>query len=62
VPTGHLDIKIGYPGIPGHSDDFREAANPEKAKESLITGIIVATRAIEKYSMKRNYLKNKDQL
>jgi len=57
VPTGHLDIKIGYPGIPGHSDDFREAANPEKAKESLITGIIVATRAIEKIFNEEELLK-----
>ncbi len=48
VPTGHIDIRIGYPGIPGHSDDFREAANPEKAGESLIKGIMAASITVEK--------------
>ncbi|MGC8609928.1 MAG: M20 family metallopeptidase [Thermoplasmata archaeon] len=46
VPTGHIDIKIGYPGIPGHSDDFRIASNPENAKESLLIGIHAVYNAI----------------
>ncbi|MGC8584499.1 MAG: amidohydrolase [Thermoplasmata archaeon] len=46
VPTGHIDIKIGYPGIPGHSDDFREASNPDKAYESLMVGIYSSYNAI----------------
>jgi len=57
VPTGHLDIGIGYPGIPLHSDDFREAANPQKAGGSLITGIIVAARSIEKIFSDKELLK-----
>ncbi|MEM4588750.1 MAG: M20 family metallopeptidase [Thermoplasmata archaeon] len=48
VPTGHLDIKIGYPGIPGHSDDFREASNPEKSGDNLIIGIMATLKSIEK--------------
>ena len=35
VPTGHLDFPIGYAGIPGHSDEFRDAANPDKAGNNL---------------------------
>lgn len=48
VPTGHIDIKIGSPGIAGHSDAFREAANPEIAKENLFTAIDATTDAISK--------------
>lgn len=58
VPTGHLDIKIGYPGIPGHSDDFREAANPDRAGDSLITGIIVAARSVEKIFSDKSILES----
>lgn len=57
VPTGHLDIKIGYPGIPAHSDDFRKAADPDVAGESLIKGVIVASRAIEKIMNDEEILK-----
>ena len=46
VPTGHIDIKIGYPGIPGHSDDFREASSPDKAYKSLMIGIYSSYNAI----------------
>ena len=46
VPTGHIDIKIGYPGIPGHSDEFREASRPEKASESLRLGIIATVNTV----------------
>ncbi len=46
VPTGHLDFPIGYSGIPGHSDEFREAANPDNAKDSLYKAIQVAAGAI----------------
>ncbi len=46
VPTGHIDIKIGYPGISGHSDDFRIASNPENARESLLIGIYAVYNAI----------------
>ncbi len=42
VPTGHLDFPIGYPGIPGHSDEFREAANPDKV-ENVLRNAIKAT-------------------
>ena len=46
APTGHIDIKIGYPGIPGHSDEFREASKPEKASESLRLGIIATVNTV----------------
>lgn len=48
VPTGHIDVKIGYPGIAGHSDEFRIAADPEKARESLKISINAAVNTIIK--------------
>lgn len=39
VPTGHIDVKIGKAGTPGHSDEFREAANPDLARENLMISI-----------------------
>lgn len=48
VPTGHIDVKIGYPGIAGHSDEFRIAADPEKARESLKISINAAVDTIIK--------------
>lgn len=48
VPTGHMDVKIGYPGIAGHSDEFKIAADPEKARESLKISIKAAVDAIIK--------------
>jgi amidohydrolase len=50
VPTGHIDIKVGYKDIAGHSDDFREAVNPERAGENLFKGIIVTIDTILKIS------------
>ncbi|MGC8663001.1 MAG: M20 family metallopeptidase [Thermoplasmata archaeon] len=48
VPTGHIDVKIGYPGIAGHSDDFRIAANPDNASEQLKKSIAAVVDAIKK--------------
>ncbi len=45
VPTGHIDLKIGT-GLPGHSDQFREAANPRKAKKNLLISIKAAVNTI----------------
>ncbi|MEM0139856.1 MAG: amidohydrolase [Ferroplasma sp.] len=45
VPTGHIDMKIGT-GLPGHSDQFREAAAPERARKNLIIAIKAAVNAI----------------
>ena len=39
VPTGHLDMRIGYPGIPGHSDEFRKAADPYACSNDLRVAI-----------------------
>ena len=39
VPTGHIDMQIGFPGIPGHSDEFREAANPYVCSTNLSIAI-----------------------
>lgn len=38
VPTGHIDMKIGT-NLPGHSDEFREAANPENNINTLSIAI-----------------------
>ena len=48
VPTGHIDVKIGYPGIAGHSDDFRIAANPDNASEQLKKSIAAVVDSIKK--------------
>ncbi len=57
VPTGHLDMKIGYPGIAGHSDDFRAAADPYACSSDLRTGIEVtvdaALRAVDVNTLKK---------
>ena len=45
VPTGHIDMKIGT-GLPGHSDQFREAADPHRAGENLMLAIHAASSAI----------------
>ncbi|MFG1390429.1 amidohydrolase [Acidiplasma cupricumulans] len=45
VPTGHIDMKIGT-NIPGHSDEFRNAANPKRAANNLFTTINVAYNSI----------------
>ena len=55
VPTGHIDMKIGT-GLPGHSDEFREAANPQKAKGELLITISVASRAIVKIMENKHIL------
>jgi len=48
VPTGHIDVKIGFPGIAGHSDEFRIAANPDNAGENLKIAIMATVDAIKK--------------
>ena len=45
VPTGHIDMKIGT-DIPGHSEEFREAANPEKTAKNLIKTVDVTFNVI----------------
>ena len=42
VPTGHIDIKITEAGTPGHSDEFRLAANPDRAGKNLVNGILAS--------------------
>lgn len=38
VPTGHIDMKVGE-NLPGHSDLFRIASEPERNRENLRTAI-----------------------
>ncbi len=45
VPTGHIDMKIGT-NLPGHSDEFREAANPENNINVLSIAIKAAVNTI----------------
>ncbi len=45
VPTGHLDMKIGYTGIAGHSDDFRAAVDPYVCSSDLGTAIDATVNA-----------------
>ncbi len=56
VPTGHIDIKVGYEGIPAHTEDFRKAVDPEVAKDSLMKGIIAAVKTA------KNVLEDKELL
>ncbi|MGC8496850.1 MAG: M20 family metallopeptidase [Thermoplasmata archaeon] len=46
VPTGHIDVEVGYKNIAGHSDEFREAVNPSRAGENLLKGIFAAVDTI----------------
>ena len=55
VPTGHIDMKIGT-GLPGHSDEFREAANPKRARGELLITISVASRTIVKIMENKHIL------
>ncbi len=48
VPTGHIDMKIVEPGIPAHTDAFREAANPDLAGANLIRAVDIAFRSVER--------------
>jgi amidohydrolase len=54
VPTGHIDFPIGYEGIPGHSDEFRDAADPKKSRESLKLAIHATVETI--LSIEKNKL------
>ncbi|MEM0159092.1 MAG: peptidase dimerization domain-containing protein, partial [Thermoplasmataceae archaeon] len=44
VPTCHIDFPIGHSGIVGHSDEFRNAANPVKASKSLYKAILATVK------------------
>jgi amidohydrolase len=55
VPTGHIDMKIGT-GLPGHSDQFREAADPHRASESLMAAISAASSGILQIMGTRKYI------
>ena len=57
VPTGHIDIKVGYEGIPAHTDEFRKAVDPEIAKDSLMKGIIAAVKTAKNIIENENLLK-----
>lgn len=56
APTGHLDIRISEIPIPGHSDKFREAADPEHALASLLTGVAATVNACLKLAADREIL------
>lgn len=45
VPTGHIDICISNKPIPGHSDQFRTAADPKNAIDNLISGVVATVNA-----------------
>ncbi|AAT42831.1 M20 family metallopeptidase [Picrophilus oshimae] len=45
VPTGHIDVKIGN-NLPGHSEEFRLAADPYNASENLIKAIRATCNAV----------------
>ncbi len=56
VPTGHVDMKIGT-NLPGHSEEFREAANPGKAGKNLIKTINATSNAIMEIIENKEILK-----
>ena len=45
APTGHLDMPIGYRGISGHSEEFRQAAEPFRNAENLRIAILATVRS-----------------
>ncbi len=56
VPTGHIDVKIGS-NLPGHSDEFRLAAEPYNASENLIKAIKITCKSILKIMENPDILK-----
>ncbi|KAA8922124.1 amidohydrolase [Thermoplasma sp.] len=57
VPTGHIDVKIVQPSIPAHTDEFRMAADPDRAAEVLTIGIEAAAGAAAKIVRDRSLMK-----
>lgn len=57
VPTGHIDVKIAEAGTPGHSDEFRNAANPGSSGKNLINGILASANACLKIMSEEDILK-----
>ncbi len=45
VPVGHIDMKIGT-NLPGHSDEFRDAADPENNVSRLLITVKAAVNTI----------------
>lgn len=48
VPTGHINLKIGNPGMSLHSDESRIAADPKVAARNLMTSIKASVHAVDK--------------
>ncbi len=46
APTGHIDICISDRKIPGHSDQFREAADPSRSMDNMAKGILATSNAV----------------
>ncbi|CAC11380.1 conserved hypothetical protein [Thermoplasma acidophilum] len=57
IPTGHIDVKIVQPSIPAHTDEFRMAADPDKAADPLMTAIEATASAAAKITRDRNLMK-----
>ena len=57
IPTGHIDVKIVQPSIPAHTEEFRLAADPERAADALFRAIDATVVATRKILMDRDLLK-----
>jgi amidohydrolase len=49
IPSVHLSMKIGREGMPGHSQEWKEAAGTKEAEEALMTAIAIGYEAVKDY-------------
>ncbi len=57
VPTGHINLKIGYPGMALHSDDSAKASDPKVAIDNLLAAVTASVYSIEKIINKSELLR-----
>ena len=57
VPTGHINLKIGHPGLALHSEESREASNPKAAIKELLISIKATVDTIDKLMKDKNILR-----
>ncbi len=58
VPTGHINLKIGKPGLALHSEGSRAAADPRIAVNELLLSIKASVNAVDRIVRNRNILRD----
>ncbi len=55
LPTAQLGMKIGREDIPGHSEEWRDAAGTPEAEEALLSSVAIAHDAILDYASRQSH-------